>query len=126
MKKSTITKSNTISKFSPQKTIVSFNTNASIHSQNHSKTQFKNLKMHFCNSSTLLISAPKHITKKECLRFLEENRQWIDTQYHSLQKNTISIYHAINFLFLGNGKIFQILIFNPYGNILLSRFHQTH
>ena len=50
------------------------------------KRNYKNLKMHFCNSSTLLISAPKHITKKECLRFLEENRQWIDTQYHSLQE----------------------------------------
>ncbi|STQ87926.1 M48 family metallopeptidase [Helicobacter pullorum] len=50
------------------------------------KRNYKNLKMHFCNSSTLLISAPKHITKKECLKFLEENRQWIDTQYHSLQE----------------------------------------
>lgn len=44
------------------------------------KRNYKNLRMSFRDSSTLLISAPKHFSKKKCLEFLEQNQSWIEEQ----------------------------------------------
>ncbi len=44
------------------------------------KHNYKNLRMSFRDSSTLLISAPKHFTKKRCLEFLKQNQSWIEEQ----------------------------------------------
>ena len=44
------------------------------------KRNYKNLRMSFRDSSTLLISAPKHFTKKRCLEFLKQNQSWIEEQ----------------------------------------------
>lgn len=63
------------------------------------KRGYKNLRMSFKDSSTLLISAPKHLSKKKCLEFVEQNRTWVEEQ-QKLWEQRLSLKLPCNQIFL--------------------------
>lgn len=60
---------------------------------------YRYLRLQFKDFSTLLLTAPKHISEKECLNFLQDNKEWIATQINSQSQITYTLLEEKIFLF---------------------------